>query len=154
MAVETTTAAVAATKHGQNNIDQTRPHAAGAKSYRLRFIDVIIIGCGLALTIMAGWLVYAGPAPASLIIQAAGRDYVYPLSVDTIISIPGSMGITIIEIKNNAARFVEAPCRNKTCISSGWLRSTGGWSACLPNTVFLRIEGSKQADDTIDAILY
>jgi len=140
-----------------NKTDTAARHpgsAAGAKRFRLRPADLLVIGCGLALTALASWLVYAGPAPSSLVVQAAGRNYVYPLSVDTIINIPGNLGMTVIEIKNSAVHIIDSPCRNKTCISSGWLRGTGNWSACLPNAVFLRIEGSQQSDDAIDAVLH
>lgn len=128
--------------------------AATDKKYRVRAGDLGIVGLGLALTILAAWAVYAGPAPARLVVQAGGVDYIYPLSEDRIAEIPGPLGITRIEIKDNASRIIESPCTNKTCISSGWLRGTGSWSACLPNTVFMRIEGEDSDEHQFDAVLH
>ncbi|MBU0956536.1 MAG: NusG domain II-containing protein [Spirochaetes bacterium] len=128
--------------------------AATDKKYRVKAGDLGIISLGLALTILSAWLVYAGPAAARLVVQAGGVDYIYPLSENRIIEVPGPLGVTKIEIKDKAARIVESPCNNKTCISAGWQQGTGSWSACLPNTVFMRIDGEDSDEHQFDAVLH
>ncbi|HAW86761.1 MAG TPA: hypothetical protein DCX65_10855 [Spirochaetaceae bacterium] len=142
-------AAVAAT---DDSVLVSRP--AGRLPARTRPADLFIIACGLALTALAAWLVYAGPPPARLLVQVEGREFVYPLAEDRLVSVAGPLGLTVIELSHGAARILESPCTNKTCISAGWQEATGEWSACLPNEVFLRIDGEAAADGGVDAILH
>ena len=50
------------------------------------------------------------------------------------------------------ARFLDSPCSNRICVQSPPLWREGDWAACLPNQVFLRIEGAPSYKDEFDAI--
>lgn len=91
--------------------------------------------------------VYGGPAAAVLVVSSGGQDWIYPLSQDREIKVQGVLGITVIHIDEGTAHIDDSPCTNKTCIASPPLRNTGDWSACLPNGVFIRIEGAEGSDE-------
>jgi len=96
--------------------------------------------------------VYGGPAAAVVVVSSGGQDWIYPLSQDREIEVQGLLGITVIHIGEGTAHIEDSPCTNKTCIASPPLRNTGDWSACLPNGVFIRIEGS-EVDGELDAMV-
>ena len=62
------------------------------------------------------------------------------------VSIPGVLGNTLVKIEDGMAFILDSPCPNKTCISAAPLRKSGDWNACLPNKVFLHIEGNDTGD--------
>ena len=73
----------------------------------------------------------------------------YPLYENRRITIAGALGKSVIEIKDGRVRFIEAPCQNKLCILSGWLRHDGELAACIPNGVTVSVVGR---DNRFDAI--
>jgi hypothetical protein len=73
----------------------------------------------------------------------------YPLYENRHITIAGALGKSVIEIKDRRVRFIEAPCQNKLCIHSGWLRHDGELAACIPNGVTVSVVGR---DNRFDAI--
>jgi hypothetical protein len=64
--------------------------------------------------------------------------------------VEGPIGHTHVVIEGNRVRVTESPCRDKICIAAGWIEHTGEWTACLPNRVFVRVEGGER-DDGVDA---
>jgi hypothetical protein len=73
----------------------------------------------------------------------------YSLYENRHITIEGALGKSVIEIKDGQVRFIEAPCQNKLCILSGWLRHDSETAACIPNGVTVSVVGR---DDRFDAI--
>jgi len=94
--------------------------------------------------------VYGGPASASVVVSTGADEWIYPLSDDRDIEVAGLIGATRIHIAGSTVHIEDSPCANKTCIASPPIHRTGEWSACLPNGVFIRIEGSED-DDAVDA---
>ena len=83
-------------------------------------------------------------------IQIAGQDSItLPLDYNKRIELEGKLGHSIIEIKDRQVRFVDAPCKDKQCIISGWLSKDGEMAACLPNGISVQIVGR---DNRFDAI--
>ncbi len=85
-------------------------------------------------------------------ITAADETLLYPLSEDRQVTVDGPLGETHIEIRNGRAYVHDSPCRDKICITTGWLESAGDWSACLPNRVFVSIRGGETAEGAPDAV--
>jgi hypothetical protein len=63
------------------------------------------------------------------------------------------LGDTLVEIRGKAVFIEASPCRNKTCIAAGSIDKPGQWLACLPNEVFVSIEG-RRADEGLDATAF
>ena len=74
----------------------------------------------------------------------------YSLYDNRLITIDGVLGKNLIEIKDGRVRFIEAPCQNKLCIQSGWLRHDGELAACLPNGVSVNVSGRNNRFDAIN----
>lgn len=108
---------------------------------QIKPLDIIIPAFVLFI---AGLLSYSlftgGNTPVKLIVKSPHGEWVYPLDKDTEIQIPGSIGITQVQIKNGAAFITASECKNKTCIHCGKIQNAGDWNACLPNQVFIYIE--------------
>ena len=49
----------------------------------------------------------------------------------------------IIIIKNNEVYVYESSCEDKVCMNLGAIRYSGQTITCLPNRVFIKIEGNK-----------
>ena len=60
-------------------------------------------------------------------------------------------GESSIQVESGKAKFLDSPCENKNCIQSGEISVNGQWAACLPNGIFINIEG-KNKENTFDAV--
>lgn len=114
----------------------------------LKPFDLVILMMAIGLTALSAWLVYGPAAGANtarqVIIEGSDQTWVYPLKSEETIQVTGPLGITIVEIHDGHAHIEQSPCKNQTCVSSGSISRPGDWIACLPNSVFVRIEGSEQ----------
>lgn len=110
---------------------------------RLKILDYFFFAVIICGALWAGFFLYRGKNAAQrLIIEAPGGKWIYPLNDTRIVSIPGTLGNTLIKIEDGMVFILDSPCPNKTCISAAPLRKSGDWNACLPNKVFLHIEGN------------
>ena len=114
------------------------------------FVILLIAIAGLTITILLASQNVGNNVQVS--IKGEKAEYVFPLEKDRQLDIPGPLGLTRVEIKNNAVRFIDSPCRDKICVHMGWLRSGGQWAACLPNKVFMVIVAKDSGG--IDATMF
>jgi hypothetical protein len=118
----------------------------------LRPLDVLIVASSAALLVALSIAVYGGPPSATLVVSTEMGEWVYPMSQDRDIEAQGPLGITYIHIGDGNAHIEDSPCANKTCVASLPISKTGEWAACLPNGVFIHIEGAED-DGEIDAFV-
>lgn len=110
---------------------------------RLKVFDYLIFAGIITVALWAGFFLYADTQQSpNLIIEAPGGKWIYSLAEARTVVIPGALGNTTIRIEDNTAFILDSPCPNKTCIHAASLKKNGDWNACLPNKVFLHIEGS------------
>ena len=121
---------------------------------RLRPLDILVALAAAGAIAFAAVSAY-GPGSGPVIAVLKGRDgeWVYPLSTDREVRVAGPLGDTVVEIRGKAVRIVASPCPNKTCIAAGAIDRPGQWLACLPNQVFVSVEG-RRSDGGIDASAY
>lgn len=121
---------------------------------KIKPLDIIILF--VAMGIVAASAVWAyGPksGDVKVVIKAQSGEWIYPLSPDREVKVPGPLGDTLVEIRDKKVRIKDSPCPNKTCVAAGAISESGQWLACLPNQVLVRVEGG--ADDSgIDASVY
>jgi hypothetical protein len=132
----------------------------------LKPLDFFVIAAASALTAFSAFAAYARPqARAQAVIRSSGRTsaggaslavgsgqtWVYPLDAAETLSIPGPLGDTVVEIREGRVRFVSSPCLNQTCVASGHISAQGQWAACLPNKVFVSIEGTDGVEGSVDS---
>lgn len=114
---------------------------------RLKVLDYLIFASIITAALWAGFFLYADTKQSpNLIIEAPGGKWIYALSEARTVTIPGALGATTIRIEDNTAFILDSPCPNKTCIHAAVLKKSGDWNACLPNKVFLHIEGRESED--------
>ncbi|HOK17786.1 MAG TPA: NusG domain II-containing protein [Caldisericia bacterium] len=70
----------------------------------------------------------------------------YSLLENKIVNVKGDLGDLKVEINNGKARVIESNCKEKLCIKRGWISIIGEYSACLPNDVFIIINGRSEID--------
>jgi hypothetical protein len=121
---------------------------------RLKPLDLAIALVAAGAIALAASAAY-GPAggTASAVLQGRDGQWVYPLAPDREVRVAGPLGDTIVEIRGKTAFIEDSPCPNKTCIAMGAISKAGQWVACLPNRVFVRIEGGRK-DAGVDATVF
>jgi hypothetical protein len=120
---------------------------------KFRPFDFVAFFVALAVLVTVSVYTYGGRSgPTSVRIEAAGSEWLYPIDEDRDIAVAGPLGNTDVEIRDGAAKVLRSPCPHKICISMGEIQDSGEWIACLPNRVFVRIEGGRE--DELDATTY
>jgi hypothetical protein len=120
---------------------------------KLTPIDIIIFLLFLTISVMSFSLYTTVSENPEVHVTAGDKEWVYDLSVDTTVSFEGPIGITTMEISNNSVHVHDSDCQNQICVLAGWIEKPGEWIACLPNNVFIVIEGKpdiaqeEEADD-------
>ena len=120
---------------------------------KLRLFDWLALGLSLSITALVAWQVYgASGGPELVCVTGPDGVWVYPLGADREITVCGPLGETRVVIRGEGAFVVDSPCRDRLCVSMGRVTRHGGWIACLPNRVLIRVEAA--ADDGLDATAY
>ena len=122
---------------------------------KLRLGDWLALGLSLGVTALVAWQVY-GVSGGPDLVCVTGQDgsWVYPFDADREFAVSGPLGETHVVIREGGAFVVDSPCRDKLCVAMGRITSRrGGWIACLPNRVLLRVEVAA-AEDEVDAAAY
>jgi hypothetical protein len=90
----------------------------------------------------------AGQGAARGADQGAEQQWIYPLDAEVTLRVPGPLGETVVVIEDGAVRVISSPCPEKICVKTGRISKPGQWIACLPNRVFISIQGrrSEQPD--------
>ena len=114
---------------------------------RLRVLDYLIFASIITVSLWAGFFLYTGENRAQrLVIETPAGKWIYPLTDTRTVVVPGAIGNTTIRIENSTAFISDSPCPNKTCVHATALKQAGDWNACMPNRVFLHIEGTRSED--------
>ncbi|HUX37074.1 MAG TPA: NusG domain II-containing protein [Rectinemataceae bacterium] len=111
---------------------------------RLRPLDALILAVALAATVFVSVAVL-GHGGGSVVVRISGRggEWDYALSKDRDVRVEGPLGTTLVHIAQGRVAIVDSPCPNKTCVLAGSITRSGQWLACLPNKVFVRLEGGE-----------
>ena len=120
---------------------------------KLRLLDWLALALSLCVTAGVAWQVYgASGGPELACVTGPDGVWVYPLGRDREFAVSGPLGETRVVIREEGAFVADSPCRDKLCVSMGRVTRRGGWIACLPNRVLVRVEAA--AEDDVDATAY
>ena len=123
-------------------------HRAG-----LRPLDWAAAALSVAVFAVSLVLTAAGSGRESVVvIEGPGRAWAYPLQTEVDVDVQGPLGITHVHVRGGSAWVSDSPCVNKICVAAGHVARPGSWVACLPNRVFVRIEGRESAE--VDKVAY
>ena len=119
----------------------------------LRPLDWAAAALSLAVFALALVLTAAGSGrEAVVVIEGQGASWAYPLGADVEVDVPGPLGVTHVQVHGGSAWVSDSPCTNKICISMGHIARPGTWVACLPNRVFVNVEGRQGGE--VDKVAY
>jgi len=119
---------------------------------RLRPLDYAAVLGAIAAIALASVSAYSGRGgEGEVVVSGSSGEWIYPLGADRVIEVAGPLGTTLVEIHGKSVHITDSPCPNKTCVASGDISSNGQWIACLPNHVFVRVEGGSRGGGGVDA---
>ncbi len=124
-------------------IDRNRQSLITSIRQKVRLLDLGAILISIVVLGGFSYHVYGNRGgEAVLYIQNQSKVWIYPLSKELELDIPGPLGLTHVRIKDRAAFVESSPCRDKICIHMGKISRNSEWVACLPNRIFLRVQGA------------
>lgn len=121
----------------------------------MKLLDVAAIVLAVGVTAGASVAAYGGrdgTGAATVVIEAGGERSLYPLCVDREVAATGPLGDELVAIEDGQAFVVSSPCPNQICIAQGRISRPAQWIACLPNRIFITVEGN--AAGAPDALAY
>lgn len=105
---------------------------------------------GGALTVWLGLALWQGGAADKAVIRSGGKVFrEVSLSRDTVIAVPGPLGVSTVAIHNLQARIASDPSPRQLCVHQGWLKQAGEIAICLPNQVSLELVGARRTYDSL-----
>jgi hypothetical protein len=126
--------------------------------FRIKPLDILIILLSASLLCITAFNAYVKPK-GDLRVHIRGNlqasqasEWNFPIGAHETVVVPGPLGDTVIKIEKSRAWVESSPCGNKTCIATGLLSRHGQWAACLPNKVFIILEG--KGTDDIDTVVW
>ena len=121
----------------------------------IKFADILLILL-FAVTIVyfsLNFFVKNKNSVKQVIIEYGKNIWYYQLDKTREVKIEGNLGESTIKIQDGFVSFENSPCPNKLCVLSSAISKNREWIACLPNGVFVRIEGEDENTE-IDGISY
>ncbi|NCB01934.1 MAG: NusG domain II-containing protein [Spirochaetia bacterium] len=110
----------------------------------IKLVDILFFTLFLTISVLSISLFTTISTNPEVHVTSGGKEWVYDLSVDTKASFEGPVGLTTIEIFDNKVHVHESDCKNQVCVLAGWISKPGEWIACLPNNVFIVIQGEQE----------
>ena len=126
------------------------------KNNKIKLVDILLILLFLATIIYFSINIFIGNngKTKQLVIESGDNLWYYQLDKNKEVKIQGILGESTIKIEDGFVFFEDSPCPNKLCVLSNSICKNGDWIACLPNGVFVRIEGKDENSSEIDIISY
>lgn len=125
--------------------------------YKLKnsWLDYVLISVLLVASILFSVFFYLNPTKGNVVgvyIQGV-KTHELRLSEDTVLVLspadyPSLLGEMVIEVKGGRVRVAKEESPKNLCSRQGWASASGWMITCLPNDVYLLIEGD--ADDGYD----
>ena len=115
----------------------------------IKFADILLILL-FAVTIVyfsLNFFVKNKNSVKQVIIESGENIWYYQLDKNKELKIEGNLGKSTIKIEDGFVFFENSPCPNKLCVQSSAITKNGEWIACLPNGVFVRIEGKDESSE-------
>lgn len=110
---------------------------------KLKPFDIPAVAVVASVAVLSAVIVYGGgTGEAKVIVEGGGKTWVYPLDAEETLRVRGEIGETVVHVHDGKVSVESSPCENQTCVAAGAIDSNGQWVACLPNAVFVRVEGS------------
>ena len=125
------------------------------RNNKIKFADILLILLFVVIIIYfsLNFFVKNKSPVKQVVIESSKNIWYYQLDKNKEINIEGNLGESTIKIQDGFVSFENSPCPNKLCVLSSAISKNGQWIACLPNGVFVRIEGEDENTE-VDGISY
>ena len=117
----------------------------------IKFGDIIIFIFIIAFSFFYAKKLIENNRDSKIIIESSNKSLRFDLNNDREIIIEGLLGESKILIKDNNARFLESPCRDKLCVKAGILKNAP--LIFMPNGIIIRFENNFEDGIEIDSIV-
>ena len=123
---------------------------------KIKLADIIIIILSVILIIFLFIRTYSQPQDSvELLVRVDNESWRFTLEDNRILHIPGPLGDTEIHIHDGEIFVKDSPCVSKICVAAGKIKRPGQWIVCLPNHVFISIEGTVESEiGEVDDIVF
>ena len=109
--------------------------------------DTIIFFVAILFSGIALWFFAHENQGEKVIITVNGEKKIYSLQEDQRIEIKEKNGhYNLIVIHSGEVSMLEADCPNQVCVKHKKISKNGEMIVCLPNEVFVQIEGGKEKE--------
>ncbi len=127
--------------------------ALGSWWKKLPVIDRLILTC-TCLIAFGSFGLFVNLQTGQRVSVYSGSELIYnvPLDEDSLLEVRGPLGVTVVKVENHSVRILSSPCPNKTCVRSGAVEHVHDLIACLPNHVFVKIEGEENHERGYDLL--
>lgn len=114
--------------------------------------DWLVFTAGLLIVI---WLTtqfwHRGGTADRLVIRSGGKVFAeVTLSGHQIVTVPGPLGETLVEVDRQRARVAKDPSPRQYCVQQGWISRAGEAAICLPNQVSIELAGAEKPYDSLN----
>lgn len=126
------------------------------KFARKRDILIILAGAAAALLLWAvlrGGFAKPGAYAAIYYRSELVETVTLEAGAEESFSIEGLPQVVFHRYADGSIAFHESDCPDKVCIYAGKLRLVGQMAACLPNEVYIKIEGTAADPDAPDLVI-
>ncbi|MBP7095074.1 MAG: NusG domain II-containing protein [Spirochaetia bacterium] len=106
-------------------------------------LDLALVAAAILATAFGAVSALGARGTPRVIVSDGDSEWIYPLDVDRSLSVEGPLGVTLVVIEGGHVHVHESPCGNQTCVAAGEIERPGQWVACLPNKVFVRVDGAR-----------
>jgi len=113
---------------------------------RPRFTDGLLLVLLIAITILFPRLLPVRSEGDTLLVRAGESVFRIPLEENGPHKVSGPLGEAVIMVRDGEAWLENAPCPLKICEAMGPVRGAGDVILCLPNRIYIRVEGREQTD--------
>jgi len=114
-------------------------------------LDLVIVAAAVLATALGAVSALGAEGTPRVIVSDGESEWIYPLDEDRSLRVEGPLGVTLVLIESGRVHVHESPCGNQTCVAAGEIERPGQWVACLPNKVFVRVDGAGEDAATPDA---
>jgi len=84
-----------------------------------------------------------------------GQEYArYSLLKDRTERIETEYGYNLLTIEGGKAKITDADCKNRDCLSFGYISREGEIIVCLPHRLMVKIVSSETGGEAIDSVSY
>ena len=119
----------------------------------LKLLDVAALLCSVGVAAaITRWVLGTRRGRPLIRVTAADATWLLRPDTDQVLEVAGPLGNNRIVVRDGGVFVESAPCANQICVKSGRVSRPGQWIACLPNRVFVAVEGGP--DEQIDARSY